>query len=224
MAQPLPRTIQPPPELPNDPKTSDILSQYLRTFSLWCRHGFADKLSQTTAAPSLMMQTADVPPSVFQLAVTSAPTITLTPMSLGSGALGTPVPVGTMGVTDGSNAAAGQIGESITASGAATALVTSVYKNVTSISLTPGDWDVSGHLTVNSSVANGNFQGGITTTSNGAAQNFVLAGMSLTNLSLDVGPIRILNTAPTVVYLVGFCIFASGTATAGGNIRARRMR
>ena len=46
MAQTLPRTLQPPPELPNDPKMSDTLAQYLRTFSLWCRHGFADKISR----------------------------------------------------------------------------------------------------------------------------------------------------------------------------------
>ena len=95
MAQPLPRTIQPPPELPNDPKTSDVLSQWLRTFSLWCRHGFADKLSISTAAPSLMMQTADVPPAVYQLGVTSKPTITLTPIALGSGDPGTPVQIAT---------------------------------------------------------------------------------------------------------------------------------
>ena len=70
-ANQLPRTLQPPPELPNDPKTSDILSQWLRTFSLWCRHGLADKLSISTATPQLTMQTEDVPPAVFQLKVTS---------------------------------------------------------------------------------------------------------------------------------------------------------
>ena len=61
MAQPLPRTLQPPPELPSDPKTSDVLSQYLRTFALWCRHGFADKLSISTAAPGVMLQAYDAP-------------------------------------------------------------------------------------------------------------------------------------------------------------------
>lgn len=61
-ANQLPRTLQPPPELPNDPKTSDILSQYLRTFSLWCRHGFADKISSTTATQGLMVQAKDAFP------------------------------------------------------------------------------------------------------------------------------------------------------------------
>ena len=41
-----------------------------------------------------MLQTDDVPPAVYQLKVTSGPTLALAPMSLGSGAVGDPVPVG----------------------------------------------------------------------------------------------------------------------------------
>ena len=88
MAQPLPRTLQPPPELPSDPKTSDVLSQYLRTFSLWARHGFADKLSISTAAPGLMLQAVDDPTKIFMLQVSSAGTVVLTPMALGVGEAG----------------------------------------------------------------------------------------------------------------------------------------
>ena len=95
-ANQLPRTLQPPPELPNDPKTSDVLSQYLRTFSLWCRHGFADKLSATTAAPGIMIQAKDVhtgdaattPHRVYLLEVTNAsgtPAVTLTLIPAGQG-------------------------------------------------------------------------------------------------------------------------------------------
>ena len=63
---PLPRTLQPPPELPNDPKTSDVLSNYLRTFSLWCRHGFADKLSVRRLRPrDLLLQATDDPTKIF---------------------------------------------------------------------------------------------------------------------------------------------------------------
>ena len=47
------------------PDVSNTLSQYLRTFSLWCRHGFADKLSVTTAAPGLMLQATDDPATDF---------------------------------------------------------------------------------------------------------------------------------------------------------------
>ena len=85
MAQQLPRTLQPPPELPNDPKTSDILSQYLRTFSLWCRHGFADKLSQTTAAPGLLLQATDDPTKIFMIQVNAAGAITAVAVPLGGG-------------------------------------------------------------------------------------------------------------------------------------------
>ena len=82
---PTPRTVQPPPDLPNDPKTSDVLSNYLRSFSLWCRHGFADKLSVTTAAPGLMLQATDDPTKIFMIQVNSAGTITATAVALGGG-------------------------------------------------------------------------------------------------------------------------------------------
>ena len=82
---PTPRTVQPPPELPNDPKTSDVLSNYLRSFSLWCRHGFADKLSVTTAAPGVMLQATDDPTKIFVVQVNSAGAITATAVGLGGG-------------------------------------------------------------------------------------------------------------------------------------------
>lgn len=89
MAQQLPRTIQPPPELPNMPEVSDKLTNYLRTFALWCRHGFADKISGTTAQPGLMLQANDAPagttPAVFMLQVKTDGTIVATPMPLGTG-------------------------------------------------------------------------------------------------------------------------------------------
>ena len=84
-ANQLPRTTQPPPELPNDPKTSEILAQYLRTFSLWCRHGFANKLDITTAAPSILLQATDDPTKIFMIGVNAAGTITATAVPLGGG-------------------------------------------------------------------------------------------------------------------------------------------
>jgi hypothetical protein len=85
MAQILPRTLQPPPELPNDPKMSDTLAQYLRTFSLWCRHGFADKISATTAQPGIMLQATDDPTKIFMIHVNAAGAITATVIPLGGG-------------------------------------------------------------------------------------------------------------------------------------------
>jgi hypothetical protein len=88
-SQQLPRTVQPPPDLPSMPDVSTTLSGYLRNFSLWCRHGFADKLSVSTAAPGVLLQANDAPagttPVVFMLQVTTAGAIVLTPQPLGSG-------------------------------------------------------------------------------------------------------------------------------------------
>ena len=50
-----------PPDLPNMPDVSNTLSQYLRTFRLWCRKGFADKLSASQALPGIMLQASERP-------------------------------------------------------------------------------------------------------------------------------------------------------------------
>ena len=87
--QPASRTIQPPPDLPAMPDVSNTLSNYLRTFSLWCRHGFADKISGTTAQPGLMLLASDAPagsaPAVFMIQVKTDGTIIATPIPLGGG-------------------------------------------------------------------------------------------------------------------------------------------
>ena len=94
-SSPLPRTLQAPPEVPSLPKESDTLAHYLRTFSLWCRHGFADKMSATTAVPGILIQAKDVQTGdvgtanrVYLLEVTNAggaPAIVLTPVPAGLG-------------------------------------------------------------------------------------------------------------------------------------------
>ena len=87
--QPTPRTLQPPPDLPSMPDVSTTLTGYLRNFALWCRHGFADKISGTVAQPGLMLQAYDAPagttPKVFIIRVNTAGTLSVTPMALGGG-------------------------------------------------------------------------------------------------------------------------------------------
>jgi hypothetical protein len=79
----------PAPELPSGTGVNDALANYLRTFALWCRNGFADKLSDTVANPGIMLQASDAPPGanpkVFMLQVDSAGTISAVEMPLGSG-------------------------------------------------------------------------------------------------------------------------------------------
>ena len=87
--QPTSRTVQPPPDLPNMPDVSSALSNYLRNFALWARHGFADKLSANQALPGIMLQASDAPagttPSVWMLKVLSNGTFTITQVPLGGG-------------------------------------------------------------------------------------------------------------------------------------------
>lgn len=142
-----------------------------------------------------------------------------------------------IGTTTNDNAPAGSVGELIAASlasGSATALVSGTPKTVTSISLTPGDWDVSGTV--------GIVPAGTTTTSGQAG------GISLTNNTLPVAPgsgaahfswhtspaglgtvfsvglTRISVSVTTTVYLVAQSTFAVSTSGAYGFIRARRVR
>jgi hypothetical protein len=100
MAAPRPtfQSARIPPDVPPDPKISDSLAQYLRTFANWCRIGFSEQLRNDTALPGILIQATDAatgkPTSFSYLVgvkvtvtggVPSAPTITFTPILLGSG-------------------------------------------------------------------------------------------------------------------------------------------
>jgi hypothetical protein len=78
--------LQPPPSLPNVPGLNDQLANYLRSFALWCRHGFAAKLSSTTALPGIMLLANDGSGKVFLLQVDGTGAPVATPMPLGIGA------------------------------------------------------------------------------------------------------------------------------------------
>lgn len=141
------------------------------------------------------------------------------------------------GVTTNSSAPTGYIGEyveSTVALGSAVSLATGVMANVTSISLTAGDWDVSGVVLMDS----------------GAGTNItrVTAGTSSTSATADItkgyyshvhsgyvhggGQFRAmpLNTSrfslsgTTTIYLVALANFTVSTCTAYGTISARRVR
>jgi len=148
-------------------------------------------------------------------------------------------PVTIQGSSTNDSAAAGIIGETVTSVipfASATALSTSVVKNVTSISLTAGDWDVRGiaQISVSSLAANTftTITADISTTSATAtsdgqqAKSIATAGTSaLSNIiSAQLPPRRLSLASTTTVYLVASAVFASGTESAYGYIEARRMR
>ena len=96
--QPVAPIDQPPPDLPNMPDVSDTLSRYLRTFSLWCRNGFHDKLSSTAALPEVLLQGYNAPagtlPTSWSLQTAQNGGLFVTPIAAGSGVRGTPVLAG----------------------------------------------------------------------------------------------------------------------------------
>lgn len=87
--KPTAATPQPPPDLPSMPDASPALTNYLRTFALWCRNMFQDRLPAHQALPFVLLQADDPPagttPKVFMVTVNSAGTISATLMIIGGG-------------------------------------------------------------------------------------------------------------------------------------------
>lgn len=143
------------------------------------------------------------------------------------------------GTATNDSATAGNIGEyveSVIASGAATSLTTGTPKTITSISLTAGDWDVSGNIsfiTVAGTSVTGTFSSisGTTNTMDATAGKqaggfwaAIVPGASTPAFSTPVGPYRLSLSGTTTVFLVAQGFFTANTLTGYGIIRARRAR
>jgi hypothetical protein len=136
------------------------------------------------------------------------------------------------GVTDGSLAAAGQIGEVVNASQPANqAMVTGVAMNVTSLSLTAGDWNIEGNVFIAASVGMTNANSSCSTTSGAldppgvpGRMQILNSGGTLTSVCMPTGGKFLSFSAPTAIYLVAMATFTSGTCNAQGSIHARRAR
>ena len=129
---------------------------------------------------------------------------------------------------------AGSIGEfvgSTIGSGSAVSLSGGVAANVTSISLTAGDWDVQGSIIFSPSTATVTSEiGSLSTTSatqlSDGTQVYSGVGFTLASTlnSVTLPRKRIWISSTTTVYLVGTCTFSAGTVTAYGQMTARRVR
>ena len=142
------------------------------------------------------------------------------------------------GVTDGSSAQSGVLGEvieSLVASGSAVALTTATPANVTSISLSAGDWDIDGHVVfagASATTAAGDlFSTGISTTSatlptDGSEQPVGVPAVTTTSFKAGTSLIKktISLSGAATVYLVAEATFSAGTMGAYGSIVARRVR
>ena len=147
----------------------------------------------------------------------------------------TPTTHGIVGTTAADNAAAGYVGQYISShvdSSPGVSIATATDINVTSISLTAGDWDVSGNVTIyNSATALYAAVGWASTTSatlvnaskySGFTGNF--STNAFTIYAAAIPPLRVNVNTTTTVYLSARCNFTSGTSLASGTIQARRVR
>lgn len=136
------------------------------------------------------------------------------------------------GTATNDSAATGYIGEYISASviqGNAVPMTTATALNVTSITLTAGDWDVEGlgffvggsgvtvAQTVSSVSALSMTNGAVPTVTNNTLAGTLTASMPIARTRMAV-------SATTVVYLVVVGYFSGGTLHAYGHISARRAR
>lgn len=141
-----------------------------------------------------------------------------------------------IGVTDGSDAPAGHVGEFISASVQAPdyiAATNGVPLDITTISLTAGDWDVQGQVATESPSSGHVQHMEVWTSTVSMTRPTVLVGgfhevggintTGVEEIVLPTGKMRLVLTAPATVYLSTLVDF-SGTCTALGYIGARRIR
>lgn len=139
---------------------------------------------------------------------------------------------GYQGRANNTSAAAGMVGEVITAArapGSALALTTTVSANVTSIVLTAGDWDISGYVGFTLAGATSTQRRGsasLTSATTGPEGYIQQDGTPTSVLSttyryaLPVKQVRLSGTV--TIYLVADATFSAGTVSAFGEISARR--
>jgi len=146
----------------------------------------------------------------------------------------------TVGVVDGSSANAGSVGEyiesNITNGASVAAGTTGNAKTMTSLTLTPGDWDVAGVISwipAATTTLTAHYAS-ISLTTNVVDFTFgrinvgtlpsAITGAGNTTNSNVVMPCRFNVSANTIIYLVGQAIYGVSTLGMYGNLRARRIR
>lgn len=149
-----------------------------------------------------------------------------------SGGGGIPV----QGTNTNDSASSGDVGEfvsSTVAAGSAVSLTTLTTANITSISLTAGDWDVSGQVVFTySSATPTSIIANINTTSATLGSVEPASPYSSLSLTFSAGTTqfqglptgRLSLSTTTTVYLLAYSGFSGGTSAAYGWITARRAR
>lgn len=144
-----------------------------------------------------------------------------------------------LGTKTNDNASTGNVGEYFIQSVTDGSPVTppsgsSTYFDITSITLSAGDWDVSAiPSAICSSGTCSEFIGGVSLTSGNSATGLVFGdnwvdGPGPVHASFEVSRTisgwRVSASGSTTVYLKGFLVYAGGTTSGYGRISARRVR
>lgn len=143
-------------------------------------------------------------------------------------------PTSTMGIAGtitNDNTQAGSVGEHITATGSAVSLTNNVLANITSISLSAGDWEVMGSTAYNpaGTTTMAALTLGISATSatlpaSGFSSQIQTTFTTGTNQGMVAPSQRFLLSTTTTIFLVTIAGFGVSTMTTTGTLRARRVR
>jgi hypothetical protein len=142
-----------------------------------------------------------------------------------------------LGTTTNDNATAGNVGEfisSVVNSGSALTFTSNTAANITSISLTAGDWDVWGSICLNVAATTNMFNAQVSVSTTSATMNltpgqcflmFWVPGVLGTSTPMySTPPVRVSLSGTTTVFAVGQIGFTTSTCTVFGGIFARRVR
>ncbi|MFM0439281.1 hypothetical protein PQQ84_22670 [Paraburkholderia strydomiana] len=142
---------------------------------------------------------------------------------------------GIAGTTTNDNANAGSVGEFVSSNrvtGSALSLTNNTAADITSVSLTAGDWDCRGGVGFTTSAGASGLLGWINNAS--VAQPLLSSGFGNTQLIgtsailgnnlISIMPTRISAASTVTVYLSAAALFSSGTASAYGYLGCRRVR
>lgn len=149
-----------------------------------------------------------------------------------------PTTNGVIGTTTNDSASSGYVGEfisSVISQASAVSLTNNTSRSITSISLTAGDWDVYGNISLNggsTTILNYyscwvNASGSTPDPSLWAGQSYGASGLAVfaENQIGDTAPyVRISLASTTPIFLGIIAGFTTSTCTACGGIYARRVR
>lgn len=140
-----------------------------------------------------------------------------------------PTTKGIVGTTTNDDAAASYVGEFMNSDVNTVAITTATDTDVTSLSLTAGDWDVWGNILTEPAATTTQtiVSCGITTTSATMPSNYSISAATFaasTAKSENAPTVRMSLSATTTVYLVANVTYATSTLTIAGSLNARRVR